>query len=210
MTSRQLTQTNLILGILYPLYEMQEEDIAALSAGLSRQVRAEYGKTIQTQLNLYGCQKLVTGPDAQSERWIEAYVTKTAEGIAKTYNTQLRNEIQRLYDANKRGNRYYYMRGLDAWTIRRNAYKEPSIALNTMTAARDYATKRFRTENNIGGRFVFVGPPPVCKRCIKLKALGVVSAEAAERYGDSQHVNCPHKWEQLIPQRINCDEAWTG
>lgn len=210
MTSRELTQTNLIIGVLYPLYSMIDEDIAALAADLRRQVVAEYGRTVQQQLNLYGCQRLATPPDAVSQRWIDAYLTKTSEGIARTYNTQLRNEIERLYQANPRGNRYYYMRALETWTQRRNAYKIPSIALNAKTAAAQYARQRFRDENGIQGRFVFVGPPPVCKRCMKLKGLGPVSEEQATKYGDSQHVNCPHFWQQLINSRIDCANAWTG
>jgi hypothetical protein len=210
MTTREPVTTTLILGIIMPLYEMQQEDITALAADLERQVRTEYGRTIQTQLNLYKCQRLATGPDAESTRWIEQYVKSTSEGIARTYNRELSNKIAALHAANVRGNRYYYMRALDTWTRQRNAYKVPSIALNSMTATRQYAAQRFRAENNVTGRMVFVGPPPVCKKCLRLKALGPVSVEQARKYGDAQHVNCPHRWEQLIPKAINCQEAWTG
>jgi hypothetical protein len=210
MTARAPVETNLIVGIVLPLYQMIEEDITALAARLTRQMTIEYRQVIQGQLVLYGCQKLVTGPDAISQRWIEAYAKKNSEGIARTYNRELSNKISALYQANPRGNRRYYARALDAWILKRNSYKLPSIALNTAAAIREYAQQRFREENGIEGRFLFVGPPPVCEKCLRLKSLGVVTEAEARRYGNSQHVGCPHEWEQLIPKKIDCDEAWTG
>lgn len=210
MTAREPITTNLIVGIVLPLYRMDAVDIEALAAQLERQTTIVYRQEIQRNLNLYKCQRLVTGPDAAAQQWIADKTRQDAEGIANTYNTQLEREIQRLYASNKFGNRYHYIRGLDAWASKRNAYKAPSIALNTMTAARQYAAQRFREENNVTGRMVFVGPPPVCKRCLRLKALGPVSVEQARAYGDSQHPNCPHSWEQLIPTAIDCENAWTG
>ena len=210
MTARERVQTNLIVGIIYPLYQMIDEDIAALAAQLTRQMTIEYRQVIQGQLVLYGCQKTVTGPDAVSQRWIDAYARKNSEGIATTYNRELANQIDRLWQSNPRGNRAYYFKNLDLWRTRRNVHKVPSIALNTAQAIREYAQQRFREENGIEGRFLFVGPPPVCEKCMRLKALGVVSEAEAQRYGNSQHVGCPHEWQQLIARPIDCAEAWTG
>ena len=210
MTSRERVSSNLIVGIVLPVYSMIDEDITALAERLMQQMTIEYRKVIQGQLTLYGCQKIVTGPDAVSQRWIEVYARKNSEGIAQTFNRELSNQIQRLYDANPRGNRSYYFKALDAWVAQRNVHKLPSIALNTAQAIREYAQQRFRQENGIEGRFLFVGPPPVCKKCLRLRALGLVSEAAARRYGNSQHGGCPHEWEQVIARKIECETAWTG
>lgn len=211
MTARVPVSTNLIVGIILPVYSMIDEDIAALSDRLEQQITIEYRKTIQAQLNLYRCQKTVTGPDATSLAWIKDYATKTAEGIATTYNRELSNQISRLFDSNPRGNRYYYIKALEAWVAQRNSHKIPSIALNAAQAVREYAQQRFREENGITGRFLFVGPPPVCPICTRLKALGVVSEKEARRIGNSQHVGCSHEWSQLLPSKMECgDDTWTG
>lgn len=212
MTTREPISTNLIVGIIRPLYGMDEGDITALANDLRRQVMAEYGREIQRNLNLYGCQRLYSGPDAKSQAWIDDYVQKNAEGIARTYNTQLENEIRRQYAANPRANRFAYIRELDAWTKRRNAFKLPSIALNTMTQVRAYAQDRFIRENGIKGPFAMVGPPPVCKICIRIKAKGPLPWERCQKPENylPAHVGCPHKWESLVPIRIDCETAWTG
>lgn len=210
MTARERIETNLIVGIVEPLYRMIGDDIDALADQLQAQMIIEYLKTIQSQLNLYQCQRLATGPDSTSLAWIRAYARTNADGIAKTHDRELGNQISRLYQANPKGNRAYYFKNLDAWTAQRNTYKLPSIALNTAQAVREYAQQRFRDENGIKGRFLFVGPPPVCPICTRLKGLGAVSEAEARRIGNSQHVGCPHEWQQLIPSGLNCAEAWTG
>lgn len=200
-----------LIRVITLLYSMLDDDIEQITQQISRQLTITYRQTINAQLRLYSCQKAATGPDSKAEKWITAKAKTDATSIAKTYNQQLKAEVQRIYSRNPRGNRYYFMRALEEWTAKRNKWKTPQIALNTAAAARDYAAQRFRRENNIKGRMVFVGLPPVCKRCLYLKGLGPVSEEDARRYGDSQHSGCFHRWEQLIPKPIPCDEmTWTG
>lgn len=204
-------ETNLIVGILLPLYEMQPEDEFLLAQQLMNQLVREYRVTVQSLLVLHGCQKTVTGPDETSQRWIDAYAKKYSASIARTFNKNLSAKIQALYRANKFGNRYYFYKALNAWIMQRNSYKLPSIALNTAQAARAYARDRFRIENNISGRFIMVGPPPTCEICIRIKALGAVTESVMINNPLPAHVGCPHEYQQLIPQRIDdCDEAWTG
>jgi hypothetical protein len=212
MTTREPVNTNLIVGIILPLYRMDQGDVEALASDLRRQVMAEYGREIQRNLNLYGCQRLYSGPDQTSQAWIDDYVGRMSESIARTYNSQLQNEIRRQYTANPRANRFSYIRALDAWTVRRNAYKVPSIALNSMTQVRAYAQDRFIRENKITGRFAMVGPPPVCKICIRIKANGPLPWEECQRPENRlpAHVNCPHRREALVLIKIDCANAWTG
>lgn len=199
-----------LIDAMTGFYSMGPGDIVELSAQLEEQMTAQYRVTIQSQLLLYGCNRSATGPDAQSLASIQRTSRTTADGIARTYNRELRNKVQSLYSANRRGNRNYYFKALEAWTVKRNAYKLDSIALNTMTAARKYAQERFVEQNGIAGRWVFTGPPPVCKVCIRIKALGVVSLAVSLTNPLPAHVNCPHTWSQVIPKKIDCAEAWTG
>lgn len=203
--------TNLIVGIILPLYRMMEEDIAALADKLAAQMTTEYLKTIQTQLQLYGCNRPASGPDAISQRWITGKSKTDAAGIARTYNRELENKIRMLYEANPRGNRSYYYKNLDAWAAARNQWKLPSIALNTAQAIRQYAQQRFRDENGISGRYIFTGPAPVCSVCISRKALGVVTLEMTKKYPFPAHPGCVHSWSEITPKKIPCDETtWTG
>lgn len=203
--------SSVIIEKIFEHYRMLEGDIASLNQQLTQQLTVTYRQVIQSQLALYGCQKLATGPDSEAQRWIAEKAQKDSEGIARTYDRELRSQINRIYQGNKKTNRYGYMRALDAWIAGRNLYKVPSISLNTMVKAREYAAQRFRDENNIQTKMRFVGPPPVCKKCLQLKGLGLVTVAAAKKYGDSQHPSCPHRWEAVIPTKIKCgDETWTG
>lgn len=195
-------------------YAMQAGDIDALKQQISAQLTIVYRKTIQAQLTLYGCQTLASATiDPESQRWIDAKALKDAEGIAATYNRELVNRVERIRKDNPRANRFFYMRELDTWLNSRTPRKTSSIALNTMTAARKYAQDRFVQENNIKGKWVLVGPPPVCRKCVRIKALGAVTFETTQKANNAlpQHANCPHQWGQLVPKKIDCDDmTWTG
>jgi aspartate aminotransferase-like enzyme len=212
MTTRERVDSPVIRRI-FEAYRMDDAGIQALYLQIERQLTVVYRQTIQSSLSLYGCQKLVTGPDTQALEFIQTKARQDSTSIANTFDRELQNRIQSIYSGNKRSNRYAYMRALDAWIVQRNAYKTASISLNTMTAARKYAQDRFVKENNIQGRWVLVGPPPVCKKCVRIKALGAVSFEQTQKAQNAlpQHVNCPHRYAQLVPKKISCDETtWTG
>ena len=210
MTSRERVKANLVSKIVGH-YMMLPRDTEDLTQKIAQHLTTEYRRTIQANLNLYGCQKLVMGPDQESLLWIQAKAAKDATSIANTYLRELTNKVASLRKSNVRGNRFYYMRALDAWSAKRDGYKIQSIALNTATAARQYAQARFVEENNIQGRWLFTGPPPVCKICLRIKALGAVTWETTKKRPLPSHPNCPHAWQQLIPTKIECgDSTWTG
>lgn len=210
MTTRERIESNLVRKIV-DHYSMMERDTEELRQKILQQLTITYRQVIAQQLNLYGCQKLATGPDQESLLFLEAKATKDADGITKTYQRELTNKVNSLYQANRRGNRFYYLRALDAWIAQRNLYKIPSISLNTLTAAREYAQTRFVRENGIQGKWIFTGPPPVCKVCIRIKALGAVTFETTQKRRLPAHVSCPHRWSQLVPKKIECgDNTWTG
>lgn len=198
---------------IYEHYKMLQGDIDALSQQITQHLTATYRQTINAQLRLYSCQKSATGPDASAQKWIDEKAIEDSTGIATTYNRELKNKISRLRKENRRGNRFYYLKALDSWIQTRNAYKIQSIALNTMTQARAYAQDRFIRENKITGRFVMVGPPPVCRICIRIKAKGPLTWEECMKPANfvPAHVHCPHRRQALVIKPIKCDElTWTG
>lgn len=211
MTTRERINTALIRAIV-ETYSMQEGDIQALLNEIARQTTIVYRQTVQSSLALYGCQKIVTGPDSVAQEWIDAKALKDAKGIATTYQNELENKVIALYRANPRGNRNYYSSNLNSWIALRSSRKSTSISLNTMTQARQYAQDRFAKENNITGKWVLVGPPVTCKDCVRIRALGPVDFATTQKARNKLpfHVNCPHRWGQLVPKKIDCAEAWTG
>lgn len=210
MTTRESVNTRLISAIV-DVYSMTESDLTALETQIISQLTITYRQTIQKQLTLYACQKPVNDPiDSASQKWIERKARDDVKSIANTWQRELENKVSRLYASNRKGNRYFYMSNLDAWIAQRNSHKIPSISLNTFTAAREYAAQRFRDENGIEGKYLFAGPPPVCKKCMRLKAKGLVTVEMAKKYGDSQHPNCPHFWQAVTLGKLDCEESWRG
>lgn len=212
MTTKERVDSAVIRRV-FELYRMDDGDIASLYQKIEQHLTVTYKQVIQRQLTLYGCQKLATGPDSAAQKWIAAKARSDSESIARTYDRELMNRIQSIYRQNKRSNRYAYIRTLDAWIVQRNSYKIPSISLNTLTAAREYAQTRFVEENNIRGKWRLVGPPPVCKVCMRIAALGAVDWAVTQKPRNKlpSHVNCPHQWAQLIPKKIECGpDTWTG
>jgi hypothetical protein len=134
-----------------------------------------------------------------------------ADSIAATWNKDVARQIERLYKQNPKGNRSYYASNLERWANNRAFWKQPSIALNTEQTTRYYAARRFSAENGLQGtKYVFAGSPPVCKRCMRLFALGVVSESVVRKNVTPVHLNCPHEWQPFNPQRIPCNELWLG
>lgn len=211
MVSPVQAQTAVVTKIIEH-YAFQFEDVQALKSQIERQLTIVYRQTIAAQLNLYGCQKLATGPDDAAQKWIEEKAIQDVKSIVNTFERELRNKVISIYKGNKKSNRFAYMRALDAWIAGRNGRKNASISLNTMTSARKYAQDRFTRENNIGGKWVFAGPPPVCKDCVRIKGYGPQTFEQTQKAGRQlpSHVNCPHRYQQLIPKKIDCQNAWSG
>jgi hypothetical protein len=193
-------------------YKMDDRDILALTQQIRSQIEKTYLQTVQSQLNLYGCQKLATLSDKTAITWIDEKAQTDAQGIAKTYLRELTNRVNAIYSENRRTNRFGYMRALDTWLAGRTPRKSASIALNTMAATRSYAQDRFIRENNIKGRFAPVGPPPVCKICMRIFAKGPLTWEECQKKDNKfpAHANCPHRHQALVITPINCAEAWTG
>lgn len=199
-----------LLKTLSLLYSMQAADTDALFDTLMARRVDEWVRSISQELARYGCPSPAKAPTGENLQELVRLSERDAKSITSTYNRQLQAELQRLYTANPRGNRQYYYSNLEAWAAKRDRYKVPQIALQTASTTREYAQRRFRAENAIGGKYVFSGPAPTCAKCTQLKAMGAVGINVVQRYGNSQHINCPHEWVEIRPKRINCATAWKG
>lgn len=212
MTSRQAVETNITRKIVGH-YAFQPRDIAALQTQIESQLSATYRQVIAQQLRLYSCQKLATGPDATSLKWIRGKAKDDAQSIAATYLKELTNKVSSLRKESPKGNRFFYLKNLEIWSTARDKHKIPSIGLNTATAARAYAQDRFIRENKITGRFAPVGPPPVCIKCVRIFAKGALTWVECQKPQNflPAHVSCPHTRSALVIKPIPCNElTWTG
>lgn len=208
-TPAQIQASNLVRTITL-LYSMQDADTVDLATRLQAQRVIEWQRAVSAELQRYGCPaggQPPTGADAQA---LSQMSLADARSIANTYNRELGNQVQRLYAANPKGNRNYYFKALEAWSAKREVFKGQQIALNTAGTTRQMAQARFRQMNNIVGRYLFGGPPPVCIRCMRLKALGLVTIDVMQRYPTPIHIGCPHEWRDARPKAINCETAWKG
>lgn len=192
-------------------YSMTELDTEQLSDMLLGQRAKEWSLAIQQELARYGCTQTAQGPVGADALELFAMSERDAQSITNTYNRELANQVKSLYRKNPKGNKAYYAANLASWTQARDAWKQRQIALQTASSTRQLAQQRFRAENSVGGKFVFAGPPPVCIKCIRLRAMGAVTIEIVNQYGNSQHINCPHEWVAIrVKGQVDCTRVWAG
>jgi hypothetical protein len=142
---------------------------------------------------------------------LKAMSAEDAQSIVNTWNRDVERQIERLFNANRRGNRNYYYKNMEAWAEGRRSWKQPQIAITTAQQTRWVAQTRFRQMNGLRGQqYVFYGPPPVCAICIGLFAEGLVSEAFIQQNPTPVHPLCPHEWRPVAIQRISCDDIWVG
>lgn len=193
------------------LYKMQDSEIQALQDDLLRQMSRAWQKGITDEARRFGCPAARgNAPRGNDLADMKRLAKRDAESIGKTWNRDVERQVEKLYQANPRGNRQYYISNMQRWVEQRNAYKAPQIALMTETNIRQLARSRFWDENNITAGFKLVGPPPVCKVCSQLIARGTVSKAVKEKNEAPVHIGCTHEWNAVNtkPSRIPCQQMW--
>ncbi len=204
MPTTNLTRT------LALLYRMETADIRQLEAQLLEARKRAWSNALSEEARRHGCTRTPNAPRREDLAELRRQSKADALSIANTYNAAVEREIERLYTANVRGNRQYYFSNLERWSRQRDSWKLQQISLNTELTARQYARDQFANRNKIGGRWRFVGPPPVCSTCTRLYGMGFVTRDRVVYYGHSQHINCPHEWHEVRPQRVDCRDIWLG
>lgn len=192
------------------LYRMERDDTDALAEQLLTQRKRSWVTALSELARDMGCNRTPRAPSGRDLDALRRQSAADARMIARTWNREVTREIARLYDANPRGNRYYYVSRLEQWAEARNVWKAPQIALNTAQQTRFAAQQAFYEANGIRRQYVFTGPPPVCEECTMLYGVGVVDQNYVDLYPHPRHPNCTHEWKALPFERIPCKDLWLG
>jgi hypothetical protein len=196
---------------LFDAYAYDESDTAKLTRQLNERYRATWINAMQDLAATHGCTQYPPTPKGADAKYLRGLAERDADSISNTFNKDLRREIERLYAANKKGNKIYYTSNLAKWQTKRDLWKVYQISLATDSNARQYAFTRFYAENTqIARMFVASGPPAVCKICMRLFAAGVVDYTFTQSHPFPAHISCPHLWRAAAPQKVECAKLWVG
>lgn len=201
-----------LLQVLALLYQTQPEEIQQIADDLMEQAKRAWRTALTEKAREYGYRGPVRDPSMGDLAYLRDLCRQDAESIAATWNKDAARQLQKLYAANPKGNRYYYAKNMEAWAKQRSEWKSRQIALNTEQQARSYAQDRFRQENGLrGGMYVLVGPPPVCGDCVDLYGRGPVNQRTVDHYRMPLHGGCDHEWKELKgPKAPPPADLWVG
>jgi hypothetical protein len=205
--------TSRLLQILALAYEYQDADREQLAGDLLQQEKQAWRTALREKAQQYtGFALSPRDPSGRDLQTLKDWARRDAEGIAKTWNTAVERQLQKLFEANPRGNRYYYIKGMSEWETTRTGWHSRMVSAQTIGQAREYAKSRFLEENGINAiGHIMTGPPAVCDDCIALMRLGVVSDRVRRRNPTPRHPNCDHEWEEVnAAGAIPLDELWLG
>ncbi len=187
-----------LLQILALLYRQDETDRVAIESKLLEQCKQSWRSAIQAEARRFGYIGPVSGPNYIDLAFAKAECQLDSTSIVRTWNRDVERQLVRLFNENPRGNRYYYIKNMEAWARQRATWKDPQISIKTEYTIVGYAKDRFYQENGMrGGLYKLVGPPPVCDECIDHMAMGVVGQEYVDRNPAPFHLKCTHTWQQI-------------
>lgn len=201
---------------LLSLYGMGGEEIEQLEATILDSSKNAYQTQLQEEASKYGSRKPARPPSGSSLSELRNLASRDAESIAKTYNKDLQAEINRLFDANPRGNQSYYAKNLSAWHRERDKFKSKQIALNTAQVAKDLASRDFRDKNRaLLGKlhYMYAGAAPVSDECKARFRAGIVDEAYIDSHPTPAHIGCPHNWEQVKVKKLSAQDLadlWVG
>lgn len=192
-------------------YTMRKDEEAVLAREIYAQREAAWIDEMRQQAAQVGVRARIPSPRGEYADLMRRESITDAHSIRNTFNRDLEREIERLYTANPRGNRYYYMRGIERWQAERAQWKQRQIALVNDKTARHWAQQAFVEENLITGTYRFIGPAPVCDDCAAQFAAGVVTQDYVDQNPTPLHPNCPHGWKLSGAQvGVPIGQLWVG
>lgn len=193
-------------------FEFTAPDTTALTASILKQRSETWRLTLTQEARAAGSSKTGIGPTGQDLSVLSRMSREDAQSITTTFNRELGNQIDRLYDANPDGDRAYYIAELTVWADNRANDKDRVIANNNLGTARSYAQERFDVENKVGEALsLFVGPPPREVVCAGHFAVGLVNRAYVEQNRTPIHLRCPHNWETQIARiGVPLPQLWVG
>lgn len=193
-------------------FEMQTEDRDELAQSILKQRAAAWRGAIEEEARKVGITRSARGPSGADLNELRRMSIDDAQSIFKTYNADLEREIARLFAANPRGNRNYYISNLETWAQNRAAWKNRQISIMNNKTARHHAQQRFWDMNGARERFYrFDGPAPVCDDCAEMFAAGEVDQRFVDQNPTPLHPNCPHEWKSVgFKLNVAKSDVWMG
>lgn len=206
MANSQLIQTMLLL------YRWQPQEVDDLESDLEDRMKGIWRDVLRARANEHGCPAgSVNDPRGRDLREIRAMAHEDAVSISNTWARAVENQLNRLYNANPRGNRNYYSSNMERWATRRGRWKNLQIGLATEQRVAWYASDRFRQENGLRGQlYLYAGPAPVGDECKDRWANGISNEGYIQAHPTPAHPNCPHRWIPVNPINIGCEGLWVG
>jgi hypothetical protein len=201
-----------LLEVVRLLYYWQPDEVRDLAADLLERRQAIWLDVLRTLAQQHGCSKVPNAARREDLAELRAMSDEDARSIAATWRRDVDSQVERLFNANPRGNRFYYFKNMERWAQQRGRWKNLQIGQMTEAITRAYATDRFRVMNGLRGqRYLYAGPPPVSESCVRRFAAGIVNEAYVQTHPVPSHVGCPHQWVPINPIQIQeCDEMWVG
>lgn len=206
----------LLLGVLslarlLTVYLLTVDQQKLQEAQLFNVMRQAWLNAIQDEINYVGGWQRAQGPNGADLAYLQQLAADDAASITATFNKDIEKHLQKLYKDYPNASAQFYIESMRAWAQDRADWKGLQIAFNTEARAREYARERFRQENySIDTKYVFVGPPPTCEKCVTLFAAGVVDKMFIDQHPAPVHINCPHTWRAVRKPKVDLNNLWVG
>lgn len=187
-------------------------DAQSLTSSILAQLSETWRQTLTSEARAAGGTQTGRGPTAQDLSELSKIARRDAGSIVNTFDRELNNQIDRIYDSDPTAPRSVYISELQAWADNRAVWKDRQIANMNRGNARTYAQQRFNAENRVGEAvYLFAGPPPRESICAGHFRVGLVDRAYVERNPTPIHINCPHTWEKQTSQvGMPVDQLWVG
>lgn len=201
----------LTLGRLLTAYLLTTDQRQIQAASIFNAMKRAWLDAIQDEIDYVGGTQRAQGPNGADLDYLRQLADEDAQGIVNTYNRDVQRQLEKLYKDYPNASADFFIESMKAWAEDRAAWKGLQIAFSTESRAREYARRRFAAENfPASTRFVFVGPPPTCEKCVKLFAAGVVDFAFKDEHPAPVHVLCPHTWRAVRKPKVDLVNLWVG
>lgn len=201
----------LTLGGLIASYLLTTDQQAQQAAQLLNISKRVWVDAIQDEINYVGGNQRARAASGADLAYLEAMAREDAQSIVNTFNRDAQRQLEKLYKENPNASKQFFIESMKAWVEKRAGWKGLQVAFNTEAKAREYARNQFRLHNYPETtRFIFVGPPAVCRRCMNLFAMGIVDFDFVQRTQIPVHLNCPHTFRALRKPKVDLVNLWVG
>jgi len=201
----------LSLGGLLLSYLLTTDQEALTAAQLLEQMKRAWVNAVQDEIDYCGCNARARGASGSDLLYLQSLAERDAQSIVQTYNKDVNRQLNKLFEQYPTASKQFYIESMKAWAEERAGWKLLSISFMTEANAREYARMRFASENYAETtRWVFVGPPAICQKCMRLFAAGIVDWSFVQNTQIPVHHNCPHFFRPVRKPKVDCSRLWVG